>query len=93
MFRNKPDPAYELMFFFSVITEPPAEVKIHVSNDMEIINLYKGFGEFLLNAAAGSYSAISCNSVGITWVTQTTGNVHPCQAEGKYYLTMIAPLK
>ena len=49
----------------------------------EKVDLKKGFGQYIFEASAESYSDISCNSVMITWISSTKGKIQSCQAEGK----------
>ena len=70
------------LYMFS-LTDPPKEVQISAPIGGEIINLHKGFGEHVLNISAESDTAISCNSVKITWMSRTKGNILSCEAEGK----------
>ena len=64
------------------LIDPPTEVKINTSNGLEIIHLTKDFGKYVLTISAEPYSAISCSSVNITWVSPTKGNLLSCQSEG-----------
>ena len=67
-------------------------MNISVPSGVEIISLKKGFGEYVLNISADSYTDITCSSVKITWMSPTEGDVKVCQAEGKEKLVMLTHL-
>ena len=70
------------MFFY--LTDPPAEVKLTTPGGVkENFVLKKGFGEYIFDASAEPYAAITCSSVNITWVSPTKGNLRSCLSGGK----------
>ena len=58
-------------------------------NVEEKVTLMKGFKEYIFEASAQPYAAISCSSVMVTWVSQTKENLKSCQAEGKKILATV----
>ena len=65
------------------LIDPPAEVILITPDSLKSVYLAEGFGEYVLKALAESYTAITCNSVKIMWMSSTKGTLMSCQAKGK----------
>ena len=78
--------------FFLLFIDPPTEVRMTTPSEIENkVKIKRGFGEYLLEASAESYTAFSCSSVMITWVSSRNGIIMFCQAKGKDNFTMFTP--
>ena len=61
----------------------PVEVILNTTDSLHSINLTEGFGEYVLKASAESYTAITCNSAKIIWMSSKKEELLSCQAKGK----------
>ena len=82
-----------LKIFVLYLIDPPMEVKIRTQNSSDVVNLRKDFGEHVLESSADSYTALSCSSVSITWVSPTKGYILSCTPKGKAILKMLTSLQ
>ena len=64
------------------LIDPPVEVILNTPDSLHSINLTEGFGEYVLKASAESYTAITCNSTKIIWMSKKE-ELLSCQAKGK----------